>query len=76
MRLREVDLSRHRPSGSRDHRLKRVGRDSFRMCWTVDRYIVGSRLRWPTVTTRDTDLAGARRFAKKWGCRFPEPPRD
>jgi hypothetical protein len=33
----------------------------------------GSRLLWHRRTERWTDKAGARRFAKKWGCPMQEP---
>jgi hypothetical protein len=64
-------MSRFRSSGSYTHRLKRMGRDWFRLYWTVDHYYPGDRLRYPRGHRRDTDFAGARRFAKKWG--LPEP---
>lgn len=56
------------------HRIQRIGRDHFRLFWTFDRKIAGSRLRWPTTVTRDTDEAGAKRYAKKWGAKMPEAP--
>jgi hypothetical protein len=59
-------MSRHSSSGSSYHAIQRIGPDHYRLSWTVDRYVRGSRLRFPTTSTRDTDLAGAIRFAKKW----------
>lgn len=44
----------------------------WRISWTYDRYYAGSRLRFPTTISRDTDEAGARRFCKKWDIVFPE----
>lgn len=67
-------MSRHRPSGSYGHRIQRIGDDWFRLSWVVDRYYTGSRLRFPRGTSRDTDLAGARRFAKRW--ELPEPHQE
>jgi hypothetical protein len=43
-----------------------MGRDWWRLHWTVDFYYSGSRLRFPRGFTRDTDMAGARRFVKRW----------
>lgn len=60
-------MSRFRSSGSYGHSIFRIGHDHYRLCWTVDRYYSGSRLRFPRGSSRDTDLAGAKRFAKRWG---------
>jgi len=65
-------MGRYNSGGSYDHRCQRLGGDWYRIRWTYDRYINGSRLRWPTQHTRDTDEKGARRFCKKWDCKFPE----
>lgn len=54
------------------HSIKRIGNDHYRLSWTIDRKAAGSRLRFPTTTTRDTDSVGALRFAKKWELRVPE----
>lgn len=40
--------------------------------WTFDRYYRSSRLRHPQTMSKATDEAGARRFCKKWGIKFPE----
>jgi hypothetical protein len=56
------------------HRIQRIGSDHYRLSWTFDTKIAGSRLRWPRTITRDTDEAGALRFAEKWGRKMPEPP--
>ena len=64
-------MTRHRPSGSRSHKAQRLFSDCYRISWVVDRYYQGSRLRFPTRYSRDTDEEGARRFCKKWGVEFP-----
>lgn len=53
------------------HRIRRIAHDHYRLSWTVDRKYVGSRLRFPTGYSRDTDEAGAIRFARKWDVRMP-----
>lgn len=65
-------MSRHRSAGSYGHRLQRIGFDHYRLSWVVDRYTATSRLRFPTGCTRDTDHAGAVRFARRWGLEAPE----
>lgn len=67
-------MSRHRPSGSKGHYIRRYGPDDFRLCWSVDRYYRDSRLRHPTACHRDTDRKGAERFARRWGCGMPPEP--
>lgn len=67
-------MGRFRGGGSYAHSMQRFGRDHFRLHWTVDRYYPDSRLRFPRGCNRDTDLAGAKRFAKRWG--LPEPKDD
>ena len=67
-------MSRHRSSGAKGFRIQRIGHDHYRLSWVVDRYYEWSRLRHPTGYKRDTDEAGARRFAKKHGIEFKEPP--
>lgn len=65
-----------RPPGTGyGHRIERIGPDDFVLSWTFDTKISGSRLRWPRKIYRWTDEAGARRFAAKWGCEFPEGAR-
>lgn len=58
--------------GSYGHRWKCLGHDDYRLSWDYDTKIAGSRLRFPRTITRDTDKAGAVRFAKKWGIAPPE----
>lgn len=60
-------MSRYKPSKSTGHKIRNLGSGSYRLEWVVDRYYSGSRLRHPTGFTRDTDLEGAKRFAKRWG---------
>jgi hypothetical protein len=55
------------------HNIRRIGADHYRLSWSFDTKIAGSRLRWPRTITRDTDEAGALRFARKWGCSMPNP---
>jgi hypothetical protein len=64
-------MGRYTSTGSTDHHCQRLGY-GFRISWVVDRYYAGSRLRFPTRYSRDTDAAGAQRFCKKWGIKFPE----
>ncbi|KKN47417.1 hypothetical protein LCGC14_0663300 [marine sediment metagenome] len=64
-------MGRHRPSGSYGHSITRLGPGEFRLEWTIDRYVKDARTRFPTSQNRDTDLRGAKRFAKKWGCEVP-----
>lgn len=59
-------MSRHSSSSSTNQGIQQFGPDDYRLFWTVDFYYSGSRLRFPRQFSRDTDLAGARRFAKKW----------
>lgn len=63
---------RYRKQRSYGHRYHHFGGDWYRIYWTVDRYIKGSRLRYPTEYSRDTDEAGARRFCEKWELEFEE----
>ena len=65
---------RHRQQRSYNHRCQYHSNWGgwYEISWTVDRYVSGSRLRFPTTYTRDTDEAGARRFCKKWGIPLPE----
>lgn len=54
------------------------GMDLYRIAWTVDYKIAGSRQRFTRTTTRNTDEAGARAFCKRWGIDMPssDPPAD
>lgn len=64
-------MGRYSPSTSYGHRVSLIDTNCYRLSWVVDRYYEGSRLRHPTTTTRDTDLAGAKRFAAKWNIAIP-----
>jgi hypothetical protein len=59
------------------HCIKRLTHDDFRLSWVYNKRVAnrGRHLIWPTRITRDTDRAGAERFAKKWGCPMPEEPK-
>lgn len=46
----------------------------YRLSWTVDRYYRTSRQRHPRSCYRDTDYAGAVRFAKRWKLSLPPAP--
>lgn len=65
-------MGRHSSNPGYGFRIQYLELDGYRLSWTQDRYYTGSRLRWPRTFTRDTDLAGARRFAKKHN--VPLPP--
>lgn len=64
-------MTRHRPSGSYGHRIVKERDDEYVISWHYDRYYTGTRGRFPQRRSRDTDLAGARRFAKRWGLEVP-----
>lgn len=67
-------MGRFSPSGSSGHHIQRIAPGHFRISWTFDTYVAGSRLRYPKSLSRDTDEAGARRFAAKWGVPMPVSP--
>ncbi len=68
-------MSRFSGGGSYSHHIQHFASwGFFRISWTVDKYVSGSRLRFPATYRRDTDRAGAERFAKKWGVEMPEEP--
>lgn len=64
-------MGRHSSSLSYGHRIKGAGNGFYRLSWCVDYYSSGSRLRFPREFRRDTDIDGARRFAKKWSLTLP-----
>lgn len=53
------------------HNIRKLMYGTYRLSWSFDMKYSGSRLRFPRTVTRDTDRAGAERFAKKWGCPMP-----
>lgn len=59
-------MGRYTKSESRGHKVQDLGHGCYRLSWVVDRYYPNSRLRHPTVTTRDTDREGMERFVKRW----------
>lgn len=62
-------MGRYSPGRSYRHRIRKTPW-GYEISWQVDYYCRGNRVRWhrfPRLFKRDTDLAGARRFAKKWG---------
>lgn len=67
-------MSRYSSRGSYGHSVQRIGPDHYRLYWTVDHHYSNSRLRFPRTHSRDTDRAGAQRFAKRWN--LPEVPAD
>ena len=64
-------MGRFTGSNAHGHRLRKIGPDHWRLFWTVDRYYRTSNLRHPVGYRRDTDDAGARRFAAKHGIADP-----
>jgi hypothetical protein len=56
------------------HAWKKVGDHEYRLFWTVDVMTPGSRVRDPSPRARNTDYAGALRFAKKWNLKLPPAP--
>ncbi len=65
-------MSVHPPSGSYNHRVRREREDEYVVSWIVYRKI--GRLLARTRYSRDTNEAGARKFAKKWGVTINLPP--
>lgn len=58
-------MGRFGGSNSYGFSCRKYGEDWYRLSWVVDSYYSNSRLRHPKRFTRDTDLAGAKRFCKK-----------
>lgn len=61
-------MSRLKSAPAYGHAISALGGGDYRLHWMVDRFYSGSRLRHPRPSHRDTDLAGAIRFARKHGC--------
>lgn len=57
-------------AGGKRHRIRRVGA-MYELSWQFEVKYAGSRLLFHRTMRRDTDRAGAERFAKKWGCPMP-----
>lgn len=66
-------MSRYSRQTSYGHRIQHLGHGDYRLSWTVDRYYDGVRGRFPRRGTRDTDEAGAKRFAKRWRIAWEAP---
>lgn len=62
-----LTMSSHRGQSSHGHRVRYVPEFGgyYLMYWTVPQQV--GRLRYPRGCRRQTDRAGAERFAKKWG---------
>lgn len=72
-------MSRYSSSGSTGHSIRSMkgvspwyDADDYEISWTVDYYYDGVRGRFPRRFRRDTNRAGAERFAKKWKLTMPE----
>jgi hypothetical protein len=64
-------MSRFHTQKAYGQRIVKLFADCYRISWVVDRYYSGSRLRWPTESSRVTDDRGAERFCKKHGLTVP-----
>lgn len=64
-------MSRHRSNGSYAHKIYKERDDEYVLSWRVDRYYDGMRGRFPHSYRRDTNTAGALRFAKKHRIAMP-----
>jgi hypothetical protein len=67
-------MGRFSANRSYGHSICRMGSNWYRLSWAYDRYFKNSRLRHPQGQSCFTDLAGAKRFAEKWGCSMPIEP--
>lgn len=56
-------------SGSYGHHIQKLGGDTYRITWTVDRKY--GRIRFPRLHSRITDCKGAVLFAKRWDIAVP-----
>ena len=65
-------MGRYSSSTAYGHSIRSFGPGFYEMCWTVDRYYAGCRLRFPTTYRRATDTTGAKRFCKKHGLTMPK----
>lgn len=55
--------------GSYGHHIQCVVPGCYRISWVIDNKY--GHIRFPRLFSRNTDERGARRFAKRWGCRLP-----
>jgi hypothetical protein len=55
-------------AGGKRHYVKRIYSDIYEIGWCYESKYGGSRLLHHRWIRRDTNLEGAKRFAKKWGC--------
>lgn len=55
--------------------IRHLGHDWYKIGWTVDYRYPTSRLRFPRGFERNTDEAGAKRFARRHGLELPVNPR-
>lgn len=58
------------PSSAYGHHIAPLGGDTYRISWTID--TKHGRIRFPHLHSRTTDLAGARRFARRHGLTPPQ----
>ena len=68
-------MGRYTPEHSYGHRIQLDPWGGYTISWTVDRYYRDSRQRHPRRYRRETDRAGAERFAKRWNVLMPESER-
>jgi hypothetical protein len=64
-------MSRFSGNDSYRHRWRDMGDGCYRVSWTKDYYYPDSRLRFPRICERDTDLKGVLRFCKKYNIQPP-----
>lgn len=64
-------MSRHRAASAYNHYIRYFGPGDYQIGWTVDYYYPTSRQRHPRSFRRNTDLAGAQRFAKRHNLKDP-----
>ncbi len=62
-----------RRRGSRQHTIFYF--NGYVIAWRQDRHYYQSNIIEPMTIRRETDRAGAERFAKKWGVPMPEEPK-
>jgi hypothetical protein len=55
--------------GGYGHRIQKINADHYRLFWAWDTKY--RRMRYPRTISRDTDEAGAKRFAARWSVPLP-----